>query len=78
MTIDEILEKLYEQAGFEYDHREIHPDRISEAKSALLKEILGKMPAKSVSQPEFETINVNAYRNEILSDCEEAVESIFK
>ena len=36
MTLDEILDKLYRQGDFEGEHREIHPDRIAEAKEAIL------------------------------------------
>lgn len=39
MTIDEILHKLYDEGRFEGDHREIHPDRIAQAKASLAEEV---------------------------------------
>jgi DNA-binding Lrp family transcriptional regulator len=37
MTLTDILEKLYEEGSFEGEHRDIHPDRIAEAKLAILE-----------------------------------------
>ena len=44
MTIDEILEKLYEEGSFEGEHRDIHPDRIAETKQAILSWFKEQLP----------------------------------
>ena len=46
LDLNEILDKLYRQGDFEGEHKEIHPDRIAEAKDAIKSHLRAKMPKK--------------------------------
>ena len=73
MKAREIFEKLYEQAGFEYDHQDIHPDRIKEALSTLRKEIEALMKPIKQNDDDFD----NGYDTGFNSAIDAVIERLF-
>ena len=79
MRLEEILDKLYRQGDFEGEHRDIHPDRIAEAKQAINAYRLAELPKEKKKYERFEHNHHAWYEdcgyNQAIQDIRNKIES---